>query len=775
MATVIGKDLFRKEAWQKVSGDAKYTDDFSSAGALHGCMAVSAHAHARILHIDTQAAFAVPGVKLILTGADCPPLSGPLLRDRPLLARDLVRYAGEPVALVVALDEAAAALAADKIHVEYQALPGVFDSHTAFEAGSPLVHDKLESYIHNTADIYPRPGSNISSYYPVRKGDINIGFGQSERTVSREFNLPPSGHIAMELRTACAQILRDGTVEIITASQSPFEVVRQISDCFGVPAGKINVRVPFVGGAFGGKAPVVLELLAYMASEKLGGKPVRLMVTRRQDMETLPCRLGFWAKLRLGADKNGIIQAAELTYLVDHGAYTDIGPYMARALAADCTGPYNVENLSCDSYSVYTNKTFVTSYRGFAHESATFCIERAMDALALECGLDPLEFRRLNAIRPGQLTPTQVKATASDIGSLENCIEGLKTLGGWGGNACERLDAHIVRAKGCACFWKSPNPPTDAVSGAVVTVNPDGSFNLTTGVVEMGNAGQSLLAQMFADRLGISIDQVHVNFTADTRLNPEHYKTVASFTPYIAGRAVMRAADDVLTQIRSNTALALNCSPENIEVDGGRAYLKSNPECYLLLEDVLSGYSSPESGSLGDPVIGRGGFMLKGLSTLDPQTGKGRSAPSWTVGAQSVEIELDTRDLSYRIINAYSVIDVGRALNPAEQQAMIRGGMAMGLSLASREAFHYENGVLTTPSLRTYKLLHFSERPKYHVSFVETPQEDAPYGARCMNEHGTIGMPAALGNALSAACGVSADMLPLTPEALWQARKGGSL
>jgi len=772
MNTEVGRDIYRKEAWQKVTGEAEYTDDFPATCFLHARMTVSPHPHARIINIDIQEALSVPGVKIVMTGDDCLPLSGTLIQDRPLLARDTVRYAGEPVALVVALNEAAASLASEKIHVTYEPLPAVFDARTATEPNAPVLHTELSSYICGAQDVYPQDGSNISSCYPIRKGDINYGFQKSDFIVTREFNLPPSGHIAMELRTARTQILRDGTVEITTASQSPYEVAKQISEYFGIPTGKVRVRVPFVGGAFGGKAPVTLELLACMASQKLSGQPVRIAATRQHDMITLPCRSGFQAKIKLGADKNGTFQAAEITFLVDNGAYADIGPYMAKAIAASCTGPYNIKNLSCDSLSVYTNKTYATSFRGFAHESATFCVERTINALAFEMKADPLELRRINAIRPDNLTPSQVKATPSNIGNLENCLERIKTLCGWG-SLPEQIGEHTVRAKGCACFWKSPTPPTDAVSGAVVTVNSDGSFNLSTGVVEMGNGGQTLLAQMFADRLGVSSEQVHIDFTADTRTKPEHYKTVASFTPYIAGRAVMRAADDVLAQIRTNASLALKCIPEDIEVNNGRAFLRHDTGRYVLLKDILSGYSSPETGSLGDPVIGRGGFMLKGLSNLDPQTGKGETGPSWTVGVQAVEVELDTRNCSYKIINAWTVMDIGKILNPAEQKSMVIGGMAMGLSMASREVFKYENGMLTTPSLRTYKMIHFGERPRYHVEFTETPQEDAPYDSRCMAEHGIIGMPAALANALAAASGIAVDTLPVTPESLWRARGGG--
>ena len=200
----------------------------------------------------------------------------------------------------------------------------------------------------------------------------------------------------------------------------------QLSEAFGIPAGKIRVNVPFVGGGFGGKSSVVLEFLAYIASKKVGGKPVRLTIPREQDMATTPCRIGLEADIKLGALKDGTLLAAEITYLVDCGAYSDIAPNMARAVAVDCTGPYNIPNVSCDSLCVYTNHTFATAYRSFAHESQTFCVERVIDMVARECGIDPLELRAKNAIRSGNMTPTQIFCTPGIIGDLPQCIDKVK-------------------------------------------------------------------------------------------------------------------------------------------------------------------------------------------------------------------------------------------------------------------------------------------------------------------------------------------------------------
>jgi CO/xanthine dehydrogenase Mo-binding subunit len=232
---------------------------------------------------------------------------------------------------------------------------------------------------------------------------------------------------------------------------------------------------------------------------------------------------------------------------------------------------------------------------------------------------------------------------------------------------------------------------------------------------------------------------------------------------------VVRAADDIIDQLRQNGAQAFGCPAEEIEIAHGRVYARKNPERFIAFKDIAQGYKATDGSSVGEPVLGRGGFMLKGLSQLDPQTGQGKTGPAWTLGAQVVEVEADTRTFTYRVLSASTVMDVGKVINPDSMRAMIAGGMAMGVSMASREAFSYDSaGVPQAPTLRTYKLMHIGQEPDYRVDFVETPELESPYGVRSFSEHGIIGIPAALANALSAAFGKEFTFLPLTPERLWR-------
>ena len=756
-----------------MTGKAKYTADYYTPGTLTAKLVTSGAAHALIRSIDTSRAEKVPGVKVILTGRNYPMLCGVLLEDRPPLAIDRVRYYGEPVAMVVALEEHQAALAAKLVRVEYERLPLVESPTAALEPTAPILHESLASYTPMVKDIYPEPGTNIASSYKIRKGDLAAGWAQSDVTVEESFTLPQSDHIAMETRCARAEFAADGSVTVVTSSQSPFTVRKLIGRYFHLEEGRVYVQVPLVGGGFGGKAPVQLEILACIASQAVGGRAVKLANTREEDIGTSPGRMGLEATIRLGAAKDGRIRAAEMRFLLDSGAYTGIAPNMAKAIAVDCSGPYNMENLSCDALCVYTNHTYATSLRGFSHECSAFCVERAMDELAKKCGIDPLHLRQINAIAPGHLSPTQVKISLSNTGNMAACIDRLKGLIRWQEGARVQTGEHTVRAKGIGCFWKTPNPPTDASAGVLLTFNSDGSLNINTGIVEMGSGSKTRLVQMLADRMKMDVDKIHVKMEVDTRVNPHNWKTVASISHYLTGRALMKAADDLTAQLKSMGSIALRCAPEDLEVENQRVYVRYAPEHFIGFQDIVFGLMYPDGNSVGEQIMGKGSFVMQHLTPLDPQTGKGKTGQAWTVARQAVEVEFDTEDYTYRILRAATVIDVGKVLNPDADRGIIRGGMAMGLGIASREEFNYDvNGRLLDVSLRNYKVLHIGEEPEYLVEFVETPQIDSPYGTRSFSEHGVIGMPAALANALSLAANTPLNRLPVTSETIWRSCGG---
>jgi CO/xanthine dehydrogenase Mo-binding subunit len=770
----IGVSIPRKEAFDKVTGTAKYTDDIVSPGMLHAKILTSRYAHAKIKSIDVSKAENSPGVQAVITGDYFPILCGTVIEDRPPIARDKVRYYGEPVAVVVANSEQEAMKALNLINVEYESLPVINSVSDALKADATLIHENLSNYTHAVHDVYPEENTNISDRIKIRKGDVTKGWGESEVVIYGNFSLPQSDHIAMETRNARAQILPDGRVIIYTSSQAPYSVKKLLSKYYNIPEGNIIVKVPFVGGGFGGKASMHLELLTYLASKAVNGKMVRIANSREEDIKTSPCKIGIEADLKIGATKDGIIKVLEAKYMVDGGAYADIGPRMAKAMAVDCSGPYNIENIWCDSICVYTNHTYVTSYRGFGHSAYTFCMERMMDKLAAKIGIDTLELRIRNAIKPGQYTPTQVKTTLSNIGNFSDCITKLKELANWDEGIVIKTEEGMIRAKGMGCFWKTSDSPTDSVSGVFLGFNTDGSINLNSGAVEIGPGMKTTLAQILAEKLKMDVGRIHVMMGVNTQVSPEHWKTVASMTTFMAGRAVLRAAEDLIKQLKSLAAVVMKSPPEDLEVANEKVYLKQDQEIYVSFKDLVRGHQEPNGLAVEGQILGRGSFIMSHITNLDKDTGKGKPGPAWTVGAQAVEIEYNPAKFTYRLLKAITVIDAGKVINPKTSRGLVMGGINMGFGLATREAFTYDNeAILQTTSLRTYKPMRFGENPEYIIDFIETPQIDAPFGARGFAEHGIIAIPAAFANALSHAAHYEFNNLPITPEVIWKAKTGG--
>ncbi|WP_192702620.1 xanthine dehydrogenase family protein molybdopterin-binding subunit [Paenibacillus sp. OAS669] len=768
MRRSVGKSIPRKESWDKVTGAAQYVNDIPASRLLHAKLATSPHAHALIKSIDSSEAMKISGVKAVVTGRHYPVLTGTPLSDRPPLAIDKVRYYGEPVAIVVAEEEYIAEMAARRIKVEYELLLVVQSPKEAYRSNAPIIHERLEEYARHE-EVFPEPGTNVANRTKIRKGNMEVGWRTSDQIVEIEVRSPQSDHAAMERRCSTAQIMPDGQVIIHSASQSPYEIQKEISQIFHIPLHQVTVHTPLVGGSFGGKSTIQLEFLVYMATLAVGGKAVRLINSREVDMVTSPVHIGLESTIKLGCTREGKLMAAEIWHFFDAGAYSDRGAIMSRAAAVDCTGPYHIENVHCDSLCMYTNHPYSTSFRGFGHPELTFAIERAMDELAKRIGMDPLEFRFYNAIGPGATSPTQTELNRSNLGDLPMCIAKLKALIHWDDRPQREIHGHLVRATGVSCFWKNSSTPTNAGAGATVVFNPDGSVNLLCGAVEIGQGTRTALTQLLAERLRMDEQRIHITPDVNTATDPHHWKTVASRSTFLVGNAILQAADDAILQLKSIAAAVMQCLPKDLEVGGDRVYLQNDPDRGISIEKIAYGYTYLNGNTIGGQIIGRGSYAMRNLTLLDPETGKGNPGPEWTVGAQAVEVEWNSKDFTYKIIKAAAVLDAGKVINPAFARSQVTGAMSMGLSLASREAFAFnEQGAVLNPQFRTYKLIHYGEQPQYFVEFVETPHWEAPYGLRGIGEHGLIGMPAALANSLSIAAGVQLNHLPLTPEMIWR-------
>ncbi|WP_139193830.1 xanthine dehydrogenase family protein molybdopterin-binding subunit [Anaerobacillus alkalidiazotrophicus] len=770
MSWSVGKSIYRKDSFEKVTGTAKYTDDYSSTNMLHVKLVVSSYAHAKIKGIDISKAREVIGVRAIIIGQP-QPLTGEEIKDRPPIAYDRVRYHGEPVAAIVADTPVQAKKAADLVKVTYEPLPVINSPTDALLNDAPLVHENLENYV-KIEHVYPEPNSNIADRIKIRKGNVEKGWDESDVQIEANFSFSPSDHIAMETRCVTAEIRSDGFVVFSSATQSPYMIKKLVSNYFNLEEGKIIVNTPLVGGGYGGKVAIQLELIAYMATLAVGGRPVKLLNSREEDMITSPVHIGLDANIKLGATGDGKLTVAEILYMFDSGAYSDKGVTISRAAAVTCTGPYQIENIWCDSLCVYTNHPYATAYRGFSHSEILFAFERALDMLAQKLNIDPFVLRKKNAFLPGHITPTQIRLNQSTIGNLPECIDRLQQLMNWKEGQIVKVDERKIRAKGISCFWKTSTIDSDASSGVTITFNRDGSVNIISGIVEIGTGTKTILAQLLAEKLKMDINKIFVKMEVDTQSTPEHWKTVASRGTLMAGRALLKAAEDAVEQLKDIASRVLMCAPDDLEVGGDKVYVRDEPDTFVHLKDVCHGYKYPSGYAIGKQVIGRGNYMLRHLTHLDHETGTGKPGPEYTVGAQGVEVEFDTRDFTYKVLSAYSVIDVGKVLNNKAAKGQVMGAMAMGLNFGSSETFVFDDeGKVLNNRLRTYVPFRYGDHPKYIVHLLETPHMDGPYGARGIGEHGLIGMPAALANSLSIAAGVDLNKLPLTPELIWKEKR----
>ncbi|HHY94683.1 MAG TPA: xanthine dehydrogenase family protein, partial [Firmicutes bacterium] len=584
--TLIGRGVPRIDGVEKVTGQAEYVHDMVLPGMLHARVKTSPHAHAHILHVDASRARALPGVKAVLTGGDLPYRLGIYMRDRPVLATGKVRYYGEPVAAVAAVDLDTAQEAVELIRVEYEPMPAVLDVEQALSPSSPLVHEDLGTYSWIKGVFFPQPGSNIANHFRLRRGDPEGGFARSSLVLENRFSGAQVQHVPLETHVCVAKWMAGDRIKVWTSAQSPFAVRSLLGLALGIPPGQVEVVVPYVGGGFGGKAGIHLEALVACLSRAAGGRPVKLQATREEEFSTLPCRQALVAKVKTGVGADGRLLAEQIEYLWDAGAYADYGVNIGRASGYAAAGPYQVENVSVDSYTIYTNHIFGTAFRGFGHVEFHWAIERQRDLLAKALGMDPVEFRLRNVLRPGSYTITG-ELIQEHTGRVDRCLALVAERLGWGkpGEGAASGSAKL-RGKGVAVLHKAPAMPSNTGSSAIVKMNEDGSVQVLVSAIDYGQGTYTVLAQIAAERLHLPLEKVHVVWATSTDTGPYDWQTVASRFTVMGGNALLRACDDLLAQMRRLAAAILRAAEEEIEIGDEVVYVRHDPGRKLSFRDL---------------------------------------------------------------------------------------------------------------------------------------------------------------------------------------------
>ncbi len=770
----IGKDIPRVDAWEKVTGEAKYTDDLQfGPKLLHAKLKRSPVSHGKIINIDTKRALSLPGVKAVVTGTDFPYLIGLYLKDRNLYAVDRVRFIGEPVAGVAAISEEIAEEALELIEVEYKELPTVFDPVLGARPEAPIIHPDLGRYPHSDF-IYPVPGTNISNHFKVRKGNLEEGFKNSDIIIEDSYQVPHIQHSTIETHVAIAEVDFRRNVTLWTSSQSPFAQRNLIAQAFGLPQSKVRVITPYLGGGFGSKAGVTIEACLVPLAMKVLGYPVKLRMTREEEFFGTFVRQALKAFVKMGVKKDGKIQALEVKYYWAGGAYTEYGVNITRASGYSSSGPYEIPNVKSDTYCIYTNHPVGGPYRGFGMSEIHFAIESHMDEAAVKLGMDPVEFRLLNALRGGAETLTGNKMHPT---GLSDCILTVATtLNMKEKEVCK--SPVKVRGKGIAAMWKAPAMPPDAGSSVFVKFNEDGSINILASGMEIGQGYHTVLTQIAAEALTIHPEKIKV-LSPDTDRNPYEWQTVASRLTWSTGNALLKACQDIKDQVFALLSKSWEVNSKDLYLINGHVVCLSDPTKKIALKNVaIYGIRMPDGKLEGGPIMGHGMFVPPDVTPVDPETGQGRKpVVHFTTGAQAVEVEVDTETGVIKVLKAASAFDVGKAINPLQVKRQMEGGLVQGLSSALFEELKFDqHGKTLNPSFTDYKIATSLDVPSDIVSnIIEAPEHDGPFGARGIGEHPMIPTAAAIANAVYDAIGVRIKRLPLSPEGVLSAikEKGG--
>ena len=764
--SIIGSDIPRVDVYEKVTGAALFTDDVQfGRNLLYARIKRSPHPHAKILSINTSKAEKLAGVRAVATGADYPKRNGLYLKDKHIFARDRVRFVGEPVAGVAAINEEIAEAALDLIDIEYEVLPAVFHPLDAIKPDAPIIHPDLGQY--EVANfIFPKPGTNISNHFKVRKGNADAMWEQCEAVVHRQYYIPHIQHVPIETHVAVAKVGRTGKVTLWSSSQSPFAQRDLIAKVLGMSPSNVRVIAHYVGGGFGCKAGVTMESLPVALALKAVGHPVKLRLTREEEFYTNFVRQALAIELKMGCDKDGNILALENKMYWDGGASTEYGVNITRAGGYSCTGPYDIPNVKTDSYCVYTNNTIGGPYRGFGMSELHTGIEQCVDELADEIGMDKVAFRLLNAVQGGDILATGMIMHPTGV---KECIEKTALALDWG-KKNNSNSPNKCRGKGIAIMWKAPAMPPNPGSSATIKLNEDGTILLGVGGQEIGQGCFTVAAQIAAASLGVPVDTIQVTGPVDTDYSPYEWQTVASRLTWSMGNAVRKAALDARQQILETVSKAWDENIENLEIIDGIVISKSSEREIPLKDFAVYGIPKKDfEGWVGGPIFGRGSFMPNYVTGLDKETGQGeRAVVHYTTGAQGFEIEVDLDSGKIEIIHAVSAFDVGKAINPDLVRMQMEGGLVQGISSALFEQMIFNEGKMQNPSFVDYRIATTMDLPrKVESIIVEVPQDDGPWGARGIGEHSMVPTVAALANAIFDAVGIRMDGPPFTAEKIF--------
>jgi len=752
--TLIGRSIPRIDAVDKVNGSAVFGEDLYFPNMLYGKALRSPFGHAKILNIDISKAQRLPGVKAVVIGEDIQVLGGEALKDYPFLAQEKVRYVGEPVAAVAAVDVETAEKALDLINVEYQELPAIMDPEEAMNSNAVLVHEHLKDYSHIPV-IQPIADSNICHQVHFSKGDVDKGFSQSEHIFEDTFTTQMVQHAAIEPHMAIARVDASGNITVWVTNDGPHRLRKDLAEILGLSMKKVRIiSPPYMGGGFGSKGGLKVETLCIALALKTKGTPVKMVLTREEVFTSSLVRHPSVVKIKTGLKNDGTILAREVNLIYDTGAYSEKGPTVCQQASTSAAGPYNIPHVKVTGNCVYTNKPIAGAFRGYGHTQIAWAHESQMDIIATALGINPVDIRLKNAVQEGDISPTGQQILNS-VG-LTECIQ--KTVE----NIIWDAPLKKYRGKGFACGYKNTKTPSG--SSAIVKVSQDGSIELLTSSVEIGQGARTILAQMVAEEMGVAIEMITVA-TPDTDITPYDASTTSSRTTFHMGNAVKNAAGDAKEQIFKIAAQLLGVPADDLQVESNQVYAPKNKDKRISYEDVLKNECRA-----GIDIIGRGSYHPEDEGVCAGPW----SSPSifWMYGAHYVEVEVDVETGKVKVIKVVGAHDVGKAINPLTCEGQIEGGIIQGMGATiMEEMIINEKGKVQNPSFQDYKIPITLDIPDIESIIVEENCKEGPWGAKGIGEMTNVPIMPAIANAIYDAVGVRIKDLPITAEKLLKALK----
>jgi len=747
---VIGKGVPKRDGAEKVTGRTRYLHDLELPRLAHGKILRARHPHARVRRLDTSRAAALPGVLVVITAAEVEQHPFGFARDQLALKAGIVRCVRDEIAAVAAESAAIAEAALDLIEVDYEELPAVFDPQTAVRAGAPLVHEE-------------RPSNHTDLRYQFSHGDIDRAFAEAAAVVEGEFRLNFVTPACLGTMVAIADWDPHDRLTMWSTTQVPFLYQRDLAQALGIGGDRIRVLQPPVGGNFGrGLDLYPIDVIAALLARR-ARRPVKIEFERVEEFIACPTREPCTIRLRTAADAEGRLLGRDCHVVIDNGAYVSWGSTTPYVMLSTVAGLYRCPAVRFDTTIAYTNNPYSGSMRGYGNLESTFAVESQMDELADRLGLAPLEIRRRNVTRSGDVNPQGFVVTSCAMGECLDAVAGVVDHGlppveagwrrgvGYAGMFHVGGGARIYRSDGC---------------GAIVKLDDFGRVSLITGATEIGQGSETVLAMIVAETLGIPLDRVDV-VNSDTAVKPWDVGAHASRTTFIAGNAARLAAEKLRGQLLAMAAAELEAPAERLRAADGWIFVAGEPARRIAYDRAARAGHLRERGQ----TLVAEAFYDPPTEMLDKDL-RGNVSATYGFAAQAAVLDVETATGLIRVRRLVSAHDVGRALNPLAAEGQIHGGIHMGLGYALSERLVVEQGQVLTASFMDYAILRAGDMPELVVRLIESGESEGPFGAKGLGESGVIPVSAAVANAVKDAIGVRFTELPITPAAVHAALTG---